>query len=858
MTVPVPNLDNRRWDDLVAEARTYLRGRTPAWNDFSANDPGFVLVELFAHLTELMIYQLNKAPEKAYREYLRLIGLTMRPPAAAAVTLRFDAGQPVTTPIVIPRGTRASVGRASGAGEAPVFSTADPATIVVGVQSVDVLAHHCEFIDGELIGRGTGQPMQSFTVQHPPVIAPTGNELDLVIGVEATPEELGARVPAREHDGKTFRLWQEVGSFINRAPDETVYVADRLAGRITFAPALSRPAPEGGSDGRPVPMAAFPGLDRMICAWYRSGGGPDGNVATGSITVMKDPIAGIKSVANPEAATGGRPAETLDEALIRGTQELHGVERAVTAGDYEAIALNAGGAVARARAFTKAAVWRHAAPGTVAVLLVPYVDPAELGGGRLTPEVLHSHETETARAQVADAIGRCLPLSITCEVGFPQYKTVKVIARVVVRREENQEAVRRRIEQRLYQTISPLPAPGSAGWRFGQALRVSHVFDDILKEPGVRFVDNVRLLVERAPSQNVLALAADAFQPNAWYAGAGDTIFRSLNDAESWEAVATFAGETARRIESHPERPGLVAVVTSVGTGSRLHVSVDTGETWDASPLRAPEFPVNDLAWSMKGDAPTLLLAADTGLFELGLDAGATLVPIQVTPQLTKGFYAVAGGVDALGARNVAVAAQGAGGVWLSSAGGAPQTFRTARLGGEDIRTLAIERDGPRAFLWAGAAAAGSDDPGKGAWRWELRGDDDPPEGWVAYAKGWSAGSCWGLAFHDGTVYAATHHGGVLRADARHSEAAWQPLDPNAGLKLRDPKQFLFDQVDAVAAGPGLILAGMKNGVFASHDGARYEPASQTEFSTSVALPSTWLFASGEHEIEIVSEADIG
>ena len=140
---------------------------------------------------------------------------------------------------------------------------------------------------------------------------------------------------------------------------------------------------------------------------------------------------------------------------------------------------------------------------------------------------------------------------------------------------------------------------------------------------------------------------------------------------------------------------------------------------------------------------PILLLASDVGLYEIGLDPDDTFVQILVTPQQTRGFYAVAVTLDALGARNVAVAAQAGGGVWLSSEGGAPQTFRdTKALTNEDIRELAIQRDDTRAWLWAGAAAAGSDDPGKGAWRWELRGNEDPAEGWVPFGKGWAAGSC--------------------------------------------------------------------------------------------------------------------
>jgi hypothetical protein len=855
MTIPVPQLDDRRWADLVKDAEAYLRGRTEEWTDFSPGDPGVVLVELFAHLTELMIYRLNRVPEKAYLEYLRLLGLALRPPSAAAVDLEFRSDKPATAPIPIPRGVRVSVNRVSGGDEPPVFTTDDPASIEVGQQSVKVSAHHCDFVEGELIGTGTDQPAQAVVVGRPPIIAPTGNELDLVIGVEARPDELTERVPARDFDGRPFRIWQEVDSFVKRK-DQTVYVADRFTGHVVFAPALHEPGDDPNAP--PTPMAAVPAAGREIRAWYRRGGGSAGNIPGGAISVLKDTVPGVRTVTNPKPAMGGRPAEVLEEALIRGPQELHSVERAVTADDYEAIADNTKVAN-RARAFTKAAIWAHALPGTVEMLLVPHVGQQALTGRRLTPEILHAHETPKAKEQVQDAIEKRRPLGTTCEVNWASYKTVRVEATVHVRREENLEAVKRRLEERMYGTISPLRSDGdrSPGWGFGQALRASHVYDILLKEPGVRFVDGARMYVESAPSTNVLAIARDEFQPRAWYAGAGETVFRSLNDAASWEPAASFPGEKVRRIECHPELPGHVVVLTAVPGGSRLHVSLDTGESWDVQPLNKPEWVVNDIAWTMQDRTPKLLLATDVGLYALGLEKGATFFQIQVTQQQTRGFYAVA----AVG-RNVAVAATASGGVWgvwLSSDSGAPQTFRdTKMLANEDVRVLAIQPDvtGTRAWLWAGGAAAGSEDRGKGAWRWELRGRQDPAEGWVPFHREWKGGTCWGLAFHEDTVYAATHHGGVARLNSRRADAAWITPDPaKSGLPLRDVTGFVFDELETVAAGPtGLVLAGGNQGVFASMEGARWSSRKETEFTEKVELPSTWLFVSGKHEISVESE----
>jgi hypothetical protein len=875
VTIPTPNLDDRTWDELVKDARAYLDGRVEGWTDFSPGDPGMVLVELFAHVTEHLLYRLNQVPDKTYVEFLKLMGLSLRPPAAASVTLRFEAKQVADAPIAIPRGTRAGVQRASGSGEPPVFTTATEASIPAGQRSVEVLAFHADAVEGELIGIGTGRPGQHAALARPPAVGATGDELDLVLAVQAGDGDLGARVKALDYDGQAYRIWDEVDSFVGRTSEDAVYVADRRAGAIAFAPALRATAADGRHDGPQDAMAAVPATGREIRAWYRRGGGPLGNVAAESITVLKDTVPGVASVTNPDPATGGRAEEDLEDALLRGPQELHTVERAVTAQDYEAVARRAGGAVARARAFTRAAIWAHAEPGTVEVQLVPHVDPGELADARVSAAVMHAHETDTARSHIQESIDERRPLGTTCLVAWASYKTVKVEARVVVRREESLEAVERRVLDRLHRALNPLPSPGYSGWPFGQPLRASHVYDMLLKEPGVRFVDGISLEVEYAPEGDVRALAADAFQPGTWYAGAGGTVFRSVNEGRSWEALATFEGERLDRIRSHPERAGLVAALTEVDGGSRLHLSLDAGESWDRVEVPKLEFEVSDLAWSMNAGSPSLLLAANNGLHELTLASEVTLLQVIVIEAQTQGFDAVAVGVDATGTRYVAVAAQGAKGVWLSSRGGAAQSFRTA-IGsaptaagptkgpeGEDIRALAIQRDGPRMYLWAGAAVAGDKD-GNGAWRWELRGDEDPAERWVSFKTGWKAGSCWALAFEGQTVYAATHHGGVMRLEARSSEAVWEgpgttPTGIDSGLDLRDPQGFLFEEIRTVAASPGggLVIAGTRgHGVVGSTDGRIWSSYVHLESHDTIYLPATWLFVSGDHTVTVVAEGD--
>src|SRR5262245_30495178 len=164
MPIETPNLDDRDFQQLLAEATGIIRKYSPQWTDLSPSDPGMILLEAFAHLTEVMIYRLNRVPQKAYVEFLRLIGVKLYPPSAATVTLSFSLSRTQNNSVEIPRGARVTIGRASGANEAPIFVTTRAVRIEPDQQSVEAPACHCELVEGELIGIGNGAPGQPFTV----------------------------------------------------------------------------------------------------------------------------------------------------------------------------------------------------------------------------------------------------------------------------------------------------------------------------------------------------------------------------------------------------------------------------------------------------------------------------------------------------------------------------------------------------------------------------------------------------------------------------------------------------------------------------------------------------------------------
>jgi predicted phage baseplate assembly protein len=104
MFLPLPALDDRRWSDLVEEARALVPLYGPDWTDHNASDPGIMFAELFAWLAEMDLFQLDQVPGRHRRKFLALLGITPQPPEPARTVLRFEVA-PGTTPVLVPSTT---------------------------------------------------------------------------------------------------------------------------------------------------------------------------------------------------------------------------------------------------------------------------------------------------------------------------------------------------------------------------------------------------------------------------------------------------------------------------------------------------------------------------------------------------------------------------------------------------------------------------------------------------------------------------------------------------------------------------------------------------------------------------------
>ena len=92
MPIRPPALDDRSFDDLVADLVRRIPAHTPEWTDPRLGDPGRTLIELFAWLGDTILYRANLIPERQRLSFLRLLGQGMRPAQPAACPAPAAAG----------------------------------------------------------------------------------------------------------------------------------------------------------------------------------------------------------------------------------------------------------------------------------------------------------------------------------------------------------------------------------------------------------------------------------------------------------------------------------------------------------------------------------------------------------------------------------------------------------------------------------------------------------------------------------------------------------------------------------------------------------------------------------------------
>jgi predicted phage baseplate assembly protein len=123
VTLPAPNLDDRRFQQLVDDAKRMVQQRCPEWTDHNVHDPGVTLIETFAFMVDQLVYRLNRVPDRLYLRFLELLGVRLFPPTAAQAEVTFWLSAPTEEPLRVPAATEVSTLRGSASDSVVTFST---------------------------------------------------------------------------------------------------------------------------------------------------------------------------------------------------------------------------------------------------------------------------------------------------------------------------------------------------------------------------------------------------------------------------------------------------------------------------------------------------------------------------------------------------------------------------------------------------------------------------------------------------------------------------------------------------------------------------------------------------------------
>lgn len=158
MPLVPPQLDDLTYQTVADLLRRQIPLYAPEWTDHNDSDPGITLIQLFAHLVEMIGYRFNQLPDKAYVEFLKLIGVRVRPAEAARTWFTFILGKPESADAFeIARGTKV---RGKAKGTPPVFET-DVAIDAIPAQVAALVTTQSP--DLRDIAAGTAAPLPSDT-----------------------------------------------------------------------------------------------------------------------------------------------------------------------------------------------------------------------------------------------------------------------------------------------------------------------------------------------------------------------------------------------------------------------------------------------------------------------------------------------------------------------------------------------------------------------------------------------------------------------------------------------------------------------------------------------------------------------
>ena len=474
-----PNLDDRTWEQIVAEMKNRIPTVAPEWTDHNPSDPGIALIELFSHIAEMIIYRLNQVPEKNYIQFLNLLDITRDPPTPAKVALTFELSADIVE-VPVPRGTQVSTVPTEQE-EAIVFEIDADKTLTKDDNKIGA-TNALTIQEAEALGLGTGEAYQVYRLNNAPLYYdpvyrdPETNKPDpyyhLIVQVA----------------GKT---WKRQDEFSENQPES--YRCNPVTGEIIFG--------DGNFGGIPAQGAEIKAMSyRYVIGGVRS------NVPANSLTLLKSPIPGVKSVTNEERAEGGTEWEAIEDTKRRAPLQIKSRYRAVTREDYEFLAKEATNEVAKVRCLGPKKKeetedgWVYETdpldrnPGNVNLIIVPD-DVSRMPAP--SEELMNEVKTFLDRRRV-----------LTCELFLnpPFYVEIGVEQTTVyIRPGEDKENVKKNIIDDLVKFFHPVSGGNDGkGWEIGEDVYLPQVFERISRHPEVSYIEKLNVKrIDGTPSSGV-------------------------------------------------------------------------------------------------------------------------------------------------------------------------------------------------------------------------------------------------------------------------------------------------------------------------------------------------------------------
>ena len=605
MSLPIPDLDNKRFDQLVEEARKLIPGYSSEWTDHNLSDPGITLIDLFAWLSEIALYRINLVTESHRLKYLQLLGVKPQPPKQAKVDLTFTSAEKKTlskgtrvsteingkevyfqleeeinilptTPekkilqkIVVDEGISGIYDRSSSNEKWDLFFAPFGTYVQKGStlylcfdfedkRAPDTLNIMCYLYEKDLIeiekyeteqdykientglkweiwtgsiwnpvvpqdetegfrksGRILFRELKDWTAfstipelgrnilknisnpyfwlrcvvedsnyEYPPRIENLKlNTVSAIHGMKVKNENqemVSNGLPGQVFElnknlilDKTLKLsvgeenWVEVDYFEGSGPSDKHFVLNKEKGEIKFGDGLMGLVPPQGS--------VIKVLEYMI------GGGEEGNLMPKSVWKI-DGFSGL--IVNDLASTGGREAQTIEEAIEDFCRDLKTPYTAVTLKDFEQIAMSTPGLrMARAKAIPNYNPHNpEDSRGSVTVVIIPYTPLEDL---KIPPE-----PSERFKHAVCLHLDKSRLIGTDVHVISPVYIKVSVNATIVPMDSFRDDSlILKNVLEKLKHFLHPIKGGiEEKGWPIGRDIYLSELYDSIENIEGVNCV----------------------------------------------------------------------------------------------------------------------------------------------------------------------------------------------------------------------------------------------------------------------------------------------------------------------------------------------------------------------------------